>query len=110
MIAAAYEEKGSRNSRIQIRLDAGTYFIEATTYNANAVGAYTLSLMPTPPASSISLGQQVSGTLTAASRGSVRSGSYADRYQFVLNETTEVRIDMTSTAFETEGSLWNACG
>ena len=91
VVVATDDDSGAgTNSRLSRTFSAGTYRIEATTFAAGEVGAYTLSLQadttPTPTVMAISVGQTVSGTLTSSDGRSVDcSGCFADLYEFSIN-------------------------
>ena len=102
---------GNTNSQIQQTLSAGTYTIEATTYNAGVTGEFTLTVSglpsaaepePTPerPADScaetISVDGIVSGSWSGECVSESRSGSYASYYIFTLAENSEVTITLES--------------
>ena len=87
-------------------LDAGSYTIEATTYNKDTAGSFTLSVSGgsdtqvatgcnaatlTLPASG------VSGSWSDDCGSSVAGRGYARYYSFTLGQDTEVTIDLTSS-------------
>ena len=103
---------GNTNSRIQQTLSAGTYTIEATTYNAGVTGEFTLTVSglpsvagpePTPesPADgcveTIGVDGIVSGSWNGECVSGSRSGSYANYYTFTLAENSEVAITLESS-------------
>ena len=96
------------NSRISATLDAGTYTIEATTYNSGTTGEFTLSInvpegTPPPPTGncSVNLGR-ITGTVSRDGTWTVncdsvnRDGRYARFYTFTLEQPAEVQIDLIS--------------
>ena len=99
-------ESGNTDSRIVADLDAGSYTIEATTYNEDTAGSFTLSVSGgsdtqvatgcnaatlTLPASG------VSGSWSDDCGSSVAGRGYARYYSFTLGQDTEVTIDLTSS-------------
>ena len=103
-------ESGNTDSQIVATLTAGTYTVEATTYNQATTGSFTLTVTPAGGADSStgSADQCVEdlGTLLAAvsRNGSWTSdcpsenqaGSYAQFYSFTLAQETQLTIDLTS--------------
>ena len=102
---------GNTNSQIQQTLSAGTYTIEATTYNAGVSGEFTLTVSglpsaaepeptPEPPADScvetISVDGIISGGWSGECVSGSRSGSYASYYIFTLAENSEIAITLES--------------
>ena len=98
-------ERGNTNSRIQATLAAGTYTIEATTYNAGETGSFTLTVSTSGDADapgtgcgdSIALGDATSGTWAAGCQSTVSGRGYARYYTFALEEQSPVTIDLTSS-------------
>jgi hypothetical protein len=92
------------NSRLIFTLpETGAYVVRATPLNANGTGAYSLTLAEGPPpieARAIGIGDTVRGELTD-SDGTNANGVHADAYRFSGREGQRVRIDMTSTSFDT---------
>ena len=98
------------DSRILSTLAAGTYTIEATTYNAATTGNFTLTVTPAvgmgTPSGSTDQCVEALGSLTAAVTRSgtwssecisvSRTGRYAQYYSFTVSQETEVTIDLTS--------------
>ena len=101
-LAADDDSGGGTNSLLQRPFVAGTYRIEATSYNSGIGGAYTLALRAaTSQTLPISVGQTLSGSLTASSGRSVGcSGCFADLYQFSVTSSQTLNIVLTSTAFD----------
>ncbi|RZJ97187.1 MAG: peptidase [Brevundimonas sp.] len=98
------------NSRLIFTLpEAGDYVIRATPLNTGDTGAYSLSLSEGPPpveARAIRIGETVRGELTdddTPGAGDIR----ADAYRFSGQEGQRVRIDMTSTTFDTYVELFD---
>ena len=104
------------NSQIQETLSAGTYMIEATTYDVGATGEFTLTIngvpaaveptptpepTPEPPADScvetLSADGAVSGSWSSDCDSESRSGSYASYYTFTLMEPATVTITLESS-------------
>ena len=103
------------NSRVAATLAAGTYTIEATTYEAGVVGEFMLTVTglpatdtpePTPTASpeptpgdpciEAITSSTVTGTWESSCESSAREGSYARFYTFTLTEDSNVTITLTS--------------
>ena len=100
-------ESGNLNSQIAATLGAGTYTIEATTYNAGETGSFTLTVtglgdaaMPgdDPCLDSLSGDGAVSGTWSSGCESTANEGSYARYYSFTLGESSDVTIDLESDA------------
>jgi hypothetical protein len=90
------------DSWIEIPLSAGTYTIEATTFDARTRGSFALSLRagePLPECSvdTIDLGETVEGSWDSDCRSMNRSGSYARYYTFRLSSDMDVEIDLESS-------------
>lgn len=98
------------NSRLDFSLpEAGAYIIRATPLNEASTGAYSLTLSEGPPpieARSILIGDTVRGELTDDD-GRSANGVPADAYRFTGREGQRVRIDLTSTAFDTYIELFD---
>ena len=98
------------NSRLVFTLpDAGAYVIRATPLSAGGAGAYSLTLSEGPPpveARAIRIGDTVRGELTDED-GRSASGVFADAYRFSGREGQRVRIDMTSSRFDTYIELFD---
>ena len=104
-------ESGDTNSRITTTLAAGTYTVEATTYDPRRTGDFTLSfeglgtIEPPPPPVSHPCVEGL-GTLTGEVRrfsqwagdcpSNNRNGSDARFYEFTLAQGGEVQIDLAS--------------
>ena len=102
-------ESGNTDSGLTLTLAAGSYTIEATTYNAGTAGSFTLTISPAgsdtvPVPDSVcreSLpADSFASRWAAGCESEVRSGSYARYYTFTLGQGSEVTITLTS---ETEG-------
>ena len=106
VVVATDDDSGAgTNLRLSRTFSAGTYRIEATTFAAGEVGAYTLSLQadttPTPTVMAISVGQTVSWTLTSSDGRSVDcSGCFADLYEFSTNSSQALVISLDSLEFD----------
>jgi uncharacterized protein (TIGR03437 family) len=102
LLAADDDSGGGTNSLVQRAFAAGTYRIEATSYSSGIGGAYTLALSAvTAQVLPISVGQTLSGSLTASSGRSVGcSGCFADLYQFSVTSSQTLNIVLTSSAFD----------
>ena len=105
-------ESGNTDSQVVATLAAGTYTIEATTYNASTTGSFTLTVTPsqesteTPTPAADNCVDDLGSLATAVSRNGSwssdctsenRDGSYAQFYSFTLGQETQVTIDLTST-------------
>jgi hypothetical protein len=94
---------GTNARLIEQNLTLGTYYIEVSSESYPfAGGAYTLSLQKgLPPGKPISLGQTLSGNLSAtlAAKGVCNNQNPADRWQFSLSTTTTITMTATSTVF-----------
>ena len=95
------------NSRIQETLAAGTYTIEATTFNPGAMGSFTLTVSglgstTTPPTPTdpcvgeLSGDGAVTGQWAAGCESAVGARGYARYYTFTLAESSEVTITLES--------------
>ena len=104
-------ESGDTNSRITTPLAAGTYTVEATTYDPRQTGDFTLSFeglgtIEPPPPPVFHPCVEGLGTLTGEVRRSGqwagdcpsnnRNGSDARFYEFTLAQGGEVQIDLAS--------------
>ena len=102
---------GNTDSQVVATLAAGTYTIEATTYNAATTGTFSLAVSvaggaagasPTTDSCLEDLGS-LTGTVTRSGSWASgcpsenRTGSYARYYSFTLGEEREVTIDLTSS-------------
>jgi hypothetical protein len=98
------------NSRLVFTLpETGAYVIRAVPLNTEGTGAYSLTLSEGPapiPAQAIRIGDTVRGELTD-SDGLSANEVRADAYRFSGREGQRVRIDMTSTAFDTFVELFD---
>ena len=93
---------GDTNSQIQRTLDAGTYTIEATTYNVGVTGSFMLTLSTfvagTDPCLStpLSADGEVNGTWSNSCESTDQVGKYARYYSFMLTERRDVTINLDS--------------
>jgi hypothetical protein len=98
------------NSRLIFTLpEGGDYVIRATPLNAGASGPYSLSLTEGPPpveARAIRIGDTARGELTDDD-GLGANDIHADAYRFSGREGQRIRIDMTSTSFDTYIELFD---
>ena len=97
------------NSRITATLAAGTYTIEATTYDAAVTGEFTLAISglgggagveeTTPDGCGFTLSADVSttGTWAPGCESSVPDRGYAKYYTFTLGQESNVTIDLESS-------------
>ena len=99
-------ESGNLNSQIVATLSAGTYTIEATTYNEETTGNFTLNVSgggQTPVAAgctptSLTLpASGVSGSWADDCQSQVSGRGYARYYTFTLTSDGQVTIDLTSS-------------
>lgn len=109
----AYNDDGADsglNSRLSFTLpEDGDYVIRATPLSAGGTGTYSLTLSEGPPpveARAIRIGDTVRGELTEQD-GRSANGVYADAYRFTGREGQRVRIDMTSSRFDTYLELFD---
>ena len=107
-------EHNYRRASIQRSLDAATYTVEATTYNAGDTGSFTLSLSvaggtTTPPpvsgdcgiANIATDGSPVTGSWSANCESDVREGRQARYYQFALSDSADITVLLESQEAET---------
>ena len=105
---------GGTNSQIKETLPAGVYTIEATTYEAEATGGFTLTVRkvvetpgrpgpgPTPPPQDDACGETVeedgtrNGEWTSGCQSETREGRYARYYSFTLTQEREVTVTLRS--------------
>ncbi len=96
------------NSRIQETLAAGTYTIEATTFNTGEMGSFTLTVSglgstTTPPPTGDPCRETLSGDgaftgqWAAGCESAVGARGYARYYTFTLAESSEVTIALESS-------------
>ena len=101
-------ESGNTDSRIVATLTAGTYTIEATTYNTATAGSFTLSVSGggeaqtpvTTGCSPVALtlpASGVAGSWADDCESEVSGRGYARYYSFTLTESAEATIDLTSS-------------
>lgn len=95
---------GGKDARIAVTLDPGTYIIYATSAAARELGAYTLTvgtrLDPCGVNRTVAVGSTITDTLTTTACR-LADGSYIKRFGFTVTASTPVRIDLTSTQFDT---------
>lgn len=98
------------NSRLIFTVpENGEYLIRVSPLSGTATGAYTLGLEEGPPpaaAQAIAIGGTAEGELTEAD-GKGESGMAADAYRFEGREGQRIRIDMTSSDFDTYLELFD---
>jgi thermolysin len=101
---------GGTNSRIPatsgfVTLPAtGTYTIYATSYAANSLGTYSLTLSSgggSCPATAISVGQTINGSLTTSDCIYTGTNKYVDLYSFNGSAGQRVGVSMNSSSFDT---------
>ena len=108
------DDGGTTKSRIQETLAAGTYTIEATTYDEGQTGSFTLTISglgtttPSPtPSPGDSCGQTltadgiVSGQWAEGCQSEVAGRGYARYYGFTLAQESEVTITLESQDADT---------
>ena len=83
----------------------GTYSVWATAFSANLVGPYSLTLTLSGgsgcPATPISIGQTVNGSLTTSDCFYTGTSRYVDLYTFSGNAGQQIAITMNSSATDT---------
>lgn len=101
-----------RRASVQRSLNAGTYTIEATTYNTGETGSFTLSLSvardttPPPVAGDCGIadvatdGSSVTGSWGNDCQSEVTADRNARYYTFTLDQDAEVTIELTADADE----------
>lgn len=98
------------NSRLVFTIpETGEYLIRVAPLDVSGSGAYSLSLEegpPPAPSEPIAIGDTVEGRLTE-SDGKGESGGPADLWRFEGREGQRVRIDMTSSEFDTYLELFD---
>lgn len=90
--------------------EAGEYLVRATSFNAQAQGAYRLSIEqgpPAPQAAPATIGEERRGRLNADSATSA-SGAPADLYRFSGRAGQRVAITMKADGFDTFLELFDA--
>ncbi|MEQ1618053.1 MAG: caspase family protein [Terricaulis sp.] len=103
-------ENGTLNSRLLVTLPAdGAYTILATSYAAGQQGAYNLSIAESDAiapgqgsasgADVLRPGRTANGSLAQGDE-TLRSGEFTDTYRFSGEAGQRVRIDMSSSAFD----------
>jgi hypothetical protein len=98
-----WTEATGDSARVVAPLPAGEYLVWASSQPA-AFGAYQLStkrvrVWACQPAGTLTLGQSVAGELTHSD--CIRRSRYNDDWFLTLAEPTSVRIDLTSSQFDT---------
>lgn len=94
---------GNRNAAMEVTLPTnGEYTIIATTFNADALGSYTLRLAEPAPlqASAIRVGQTVQGALASSDARTAR-GQYQDAYTFTGRAGQSLRITLEGDGLDT---------
>lgn len=109
----------SNNAAITRTLQPGTYYINASSFDENETGAYTLRVLTgtggtggscstTTLAGDIAVPATINGAL-ATSDCQFEDGSYADIYRLSNGSSRQVTINM-SASFDTYLSLYNSSG
>ena len=98
----SFRSQGSpdRYSRIEDGFTAGTYTIEAVTYDAGQTGSFTLTVHrpgEKDDCVEIMTTALITGTWSSNCTSGRRPGSYARFYTFTLTEASEVIIDLESS-------------
>jgi hypothetical protein len=104
VIARNDDSNGTYNSEIIQTIAAGSYTIEATTYQQLALGEFNIRLggnsSPPPPEddclASISAGQITNDSWVSTCTSTHSQGRYAKYYTFFLSSEEEVTIDLQS--------------
>lgn len=105
---------GGANSRLVTTLPAaGEYTVTATSYSPGQMGRYEIALSQSNAAaaaafaqgggasgSSIAVGEEARGTLQQGDN-TLQSGEFIDTYRFIGQRGQRVRIDATSSDFDT---------
>ena len=107
------DDGGTTQSRIQETLEAGTYTVEATTYEAGQTGTFTLTVsgLGSTTTTTDSCLENLSGDGTASGQWSSacqsenRLGSYAGYYSFTLTQRSEVTITLELTSGDADTYL-----
>ncbi len=116
IIAQDDDGGGGTNSRIPatsgfFTLPAtGTYTIRASSFSTGASGAYTLNLSVNSscPATTISPGQTINGSLTTSDCIFTGTTRYVDVYNFSGNSGQRIAVSMNSAQFDTYLYLVNS--
>ncbi|MDQ4081051.1 MAG: Ig-like domain-containing protein, partial [Gemmatimonadota bacterium] len=95
---------GALNARLDTTLAAGEYIVWANAFDAQETGQYMLSIGSTTTSQcatvgQIALAQSVSNSL-ATTDCQLGDGTYADGWQFTLDNMTGVIADLRSSAFD----------
>src|SRR5262249_31692558 len=95
---------------------SGVYTVEASAYDSNATGSYTLLVTNVPlpttrQCSSISFNQSVTGSLNSSDLPSrYREGSNSDCYTFNGNAGDRIVVTLNSSVFDAYVYLTNSSG
>lgn len=105
-LVAENDDCGSTEESCLARdLDAGMYFIFATSYSSGELGSYSLSATCPPPlcescvSGTIACGQTLGGALSSGDCD-LGDGTYVDLYRFDLPQRSFVTINMRSIALD----------
>jgi len=112
LVASDDEGGGNGNALISMQLPAGTYYIEASTYESVETGAYALALSASGSCTavgSLSVPQSVTGSLSNTDCA-LDDGSFADTWELTLGASTSLELNLTSTAFDAFLYVVNAAG
>ncbi|OQX02423.1 MAG: hypothetical protein BWK73_42790 [Thiothrix lacustris] len=107
VLATNDDSNGETHSRIATKLAAGTYTLEATTYQTARTGAFSIKVDVQADASActaqpITLGNSVAGQWTSACVAAHRgNGYYAAYYTFTLATPAEVTLNLDSSTQDT---------
>ena len=108
------DDGGMSRSRIRETLDAGSYTVEATTYDAGQTGSFTLTVSGLGTAATntdsclerLTAAGTVSGTWAEGCESETRDGRYARYYSFTLTEEKDVTITLERTSGEADTYLY----
>ena len=108
------DDGGTTRSRIAETLAAGTYTVEATTYEAGQTGSFTLTVSGLGGATTatdscvdtLSANGSVIGEWASGCDSTARAGSHARFYSFTLSEDSEVTITLDLRSGEADTYLY----
>ena len=95
-------ESGNTNSRISRDLEAGSYTIEATTFDAGITGSFTLTVTPAEVIACVTnlgdMGEAIQrlSRFDSTCNSETREGSHARYYTFNLAQTATVTITLSA--------------
>jgi hypothetical protein len=103
VMVAENDDAGSLNSRIITTLPAGSYVIVARSLGPDQIGAYQLSMREGPdcrPVGELTIGSTATGTISADDCVFEWGIESIDNWTLTLSEPTDLRIELTSVAFD----------